>query len=96
MKNRVVKLGPKQLRQLIRETIDGQAVNDPSVIDLHTWTDQWANAMKSQYDSGDPVMDANGPEDWNKQVDAASGVLYELLQEAVDSVETRLSSGEFY
>jgi len=128
MKKRIVKLGPKQLRSLIKEAIQAREPGSPlwsppkenkrrhneavepgaddSYRDdfssfKHEFADQVAQVWKGFYDENDPSMQsrgsfAGGQQFWNSQVENASSELYDLVGEAIKSVELKLLEGDFY
>jgi hypothetical protein len=91
-----VKLSLKTLRSLIKEIqMPPNFSSSISEIDLHTWRDQWADAMKAQYNPNDPSMEALGQQEWHNQVEAAAGDLWDALVDAVADVEGALINGEY-
>ncbi len=91
---------PKESKKCKTEAFEHNDQGDFSSI-KHEFIDRCADIWRGFYDENDPSMQshgafAGGESVWRSQVENASGELYDLIEEAIKSVELKLLEGDFY
>lgn len=95
MKSKIVKLDRTALRNLIKEAM----THDPTKVDFHVWRDQWVEAMKAKFDSqtqGPTRTKSSRESDFDDEVEAAAGDLYDEIVNVVSRIEDALDNGGYH
>lgn len=107
---KALKLSRTQLRNIIKEAIQHKPLGEaempyrttrgisPGADDL---LDEIGNLVEKHfnrdgYNPDDPSMANVGPQAWQEQVDLAVGEFIRIAEEALETIDQKLTDGEYY